>query len=99
MVGSQAHRVLAFARSLKGKTRHCYRDDERCADLQKNSAEPRIDALQWGDTRVKLPFAASDEHLKGLFSSVAVTKHRELNISAALGIVPVNLFIQHFTQA
>ena len=58
-----------------------------------------MDALQWGDTRVKLPFAASDENLKGLFSSVAVTQHRELNISAALGVVPVNLFIQHFTQA
>ena len=103
VIGSQAHRVLAFARSLEGK-RAIVIVPIRCAellktDLLKNSAEPRIDALQWGDTRVKLPFAASDENLKGLFSSVAVTKHRELNISAALGIVPVNLFIQHFTQA
>ena len=98
VVGNQAHRVLAFARSLKGK-RAIVIVPIRCADLQKNSAEPRMDALQWGDTRVKLPFAASDENLKGLFSSVAVTQHRELNISAALGVVPVNLFIQHFTQA
>ncbi len=103
VVGSQAHRVLAFARSLEGK-RAIVIVPIRCAellktDLPKNSAEPRIDALQWGDTRVKLPFAASDENLKGLFSSVAVTQHKELNISATLGVVPVNLFIQHFTQA
>ncbi|MGW8466456.1 malto-oligosyltrehalose synthase [Pseudomonas sp. CLCA07] len=103
VVGSQAHRVLALARSLEGK-RAIVIVPIRCAellktDLLKNSAEPRIDALQWGDTRVKLPFTASNENLEGLFSSVAVTKHRELNISAALGIVPVNLFIQHFTQA
>jgi (1->4)-alpha-D-glucan 1-alpha-D-glucosylmutase len=41
-----------------------------------------------------LPFTIADENLKGLFSSVAVTKHRELMISAALGDFPVNLFIQ-----
>jgi (1->4)-alpha-D-glucan 1-alpha-D-glucosylmutase len=98
VLGSQAHRVLAFARSLEGK-RAIVIVPIRCADLLKNSAEPRMDALQWGDTRVKLPFAASDENLKGLFSSVAVTKHRELNIGAALEVVPVNLFIQLFTQA
>ena len=66
----------------------------RCAELLKNSAEPRIDAPLWGDTRVKLPFTTSDENLKGLFSSAAVTHHRELMISAALGDFPVNLFIQ-----
>lgn len=98
VVGSQAHRVLAFARSRQGK-RAIVIVPIRCAELLRNSAEPQIDALQWGDTRVKLPFAASDENLKGLFSSMAVTKHRELNISAALGVVPVNLFIQLFTQA
>jgi (1->4)-alpha-D-glucan 1-alpha-D-glucosylmutase len=53
-----------------------------------------VDALQWGDTRVSLPFTNAEENLKGLFSSVAVTKNRELMISAALGEVPVNLFIQ-----
>ncbi len=98
VVGSQAHLVLAFARSRQGK-RAIVIVPIRCAELLRNSAEPQIDALQWGDTRVKLPFAASDENLKGLFSSMAVTKHRELNISAALGVVPVNLFIQLFTQA
>ncbi len=98
VVGNQAHRVLAFARTRGGK-RAIVIVPIRCAELLKNSAQPRIDAPQWGDTRVKLPFACSDENLKGLFSSVAVTKNRELNIGAALGDVPVNLFIQLFTQA
>jgi (1->4)-alpha-D-glucan 1-alpha-D-glucosylmutase len=98
VVGSQAHRVLAFAREHQGK-RAIVIVPIRCAPLLENSAEPRVDALRWGDTRVKLPFTASEENLKGLFSSTAVTHHRELNISAALGDFPVNLFIQTFTQA
>ena len=98
VVGSEAHRVLAFARELAGK-RAIVIVPIRCAPLLKNGAEPRIDAPQWGDTRVKLPFESSDEHLKGLFSSTAVTKNRELNISAALGDFPVNLFIHFSTQA
>jgi (1->4)-alpha-D-glucan 1-alpha-D-glucosylmutase len=98
VVGSEAHRVLAFVRELAGK-RAIVIVPIRCASLLKNGAEPRIDAPQWGDTRVKLPFESSDENLKGLFSSTAVTKNRELNISAALGDFPVNLFIQFSTQA
>ncbi|MHC8339174.1 malto-oligosyltrehalose synthase [Pseudomonas sp. HLT2-19-2] len=93
VVGSQAHRVLAFARSLQGK-RAIVIVPIRCAELLKNSAEPRIDAPLWGDTRVKLPFTTPDENFKGLFSSVAVTPQRELDISAALGDFPINLFIQ-----
>ncbi|MGF6208371.1 malto-oligosyltrehalose synthase [Pseudomonas frederiksbergensis] len=93
VVGSQAHRVLAFTRSLPG-SRAIVIVPIRSAGLLENSATPQVDALQWGDTRVKLPFAAPDENLKGLFSTVAVTNHRELNISAALGDFPVNLFIQ-----
>ena len=93
VVGSQAHRVLAFARTLEGK-RAVAIVPIRCAELLKNSAEPRIDAPLWGDTRVKLPFTAPDENLKGLFSSTTVTHQRELNISDALGDFPVNLLIQ-----
>ncbi|QJI40397.1 malto-oligosyltrehalose synthase [Pseudomonas sp. ADAK2] len=93
VVGNQAHRVLAFTRSLPG-SRAIVIVPIRSAGLLENSATPQVDALQWGDTRVKLPFAAPDENLKGLFSTVAVTNHRELNISAALGDFPVNLFIQ-----
>lgn len=93
VLGSQAHRVLGFVRELAGK-RAIVIVPIRCAELLENSAEPCVDAPLWGDTRVKLPFATPDENLKGLFSSVAVTNHRELMISAALGDFPVNLFIQ-----
>ncbi|MEX5665702.1 malto-oligosyltrehalose synthase [Pseudomonas neuropathica] len=96
VLGSQAHNVLAFAREHEGKQAIVI-VPIRCATLLENSAVPQVDALRWGDTRVVLPFAASETNLKGLFSSSAVTKNRELNISDALGDVPVNLFIQHLT--
>ncbi|KAB0495082.1 malto-oligosyltrehalose synthase [Pseudomonas vancouverensis] len=93
VVGSEAHRVLAFIREREAE-RAIVIVPIRSAGLLENSAEPRIDALLWGDTRVRLPFTGAEENLKGLFSSVAVTKNRELMISAALGDFPVNLFIQ-----
>lgn len=93
VLGSQAHRVLGFVRELGGK-RAIVIVPIRCASLLENSAEPQVSALLWGDTRVHLPFATAGENLKGLFSSVVVTKHRELAISAALGDFPVNLIIQ-----
>ncbi|MGY3171685.1 (1-_4)-alpha-D-glucan 1-alpha-D-glucosylmutase [Pseudomonas sp. TE12234] len=93
VVGSQAHRVLGFVREWEGK-RAIVIVPIRCAALLENSAEPQVNALQWGDTRIDLPFAIADENLKGLFSSITVTKNRELMISAALGDFPVNLFIQ-----
>ncbi|CAI8939339.1 malto-oligosyltrehalose synthase [Pseudomonas serboccidentalis] len=96
VLGSQAHNVLAFAREHEG-TYAIVIVPIRCATLLENSAVPQVDALRWGDTRVVLPFAASDTNLKGLFHSRAVTKNRELNVSAALGDIPVNLFIQLFT--
>ncbi|MBF6034720.1 malto-oligosyltrehalose synthase [Pseudomonas sp. P155] len=96
VLGSQAHNVLAFAREHEGKQAIVI-VPVRCATLLENGAVPQVDALRWGDTRVVLPFAASATNLKGLFSSSAVTKNRELNISDALGDVPVNLFIQHLT--
>lgn len=96
VLGAQAHNVLAFAREHQGRQAIVI-VPIRCATLLENSAVPQVDALRWGDTRVVLPFAASDINLKGLFQSRAVTKNRELNISDALGDVPVNLFIQHLT--
>ncbi|WP_095189034.1 malto-oligosyltrehalose synthase [Pseudomonas sp. Irchel 3E19] len=96
VLGAQAHNVLAFAREHQGRQAIVI-VPIRCATLLENSAVPQVDALRWGDTRVVLPFAASETNLKGLFQSRAVTKNRELNISDALGDVPVNLFIQHLT--
>lgn len=98
VLGSQAHNVLAFAREHDG-VRVIVVVPVRCAKLLENSAIPQVDALRWGDTRVVLPSAASDANLKGLFASSVVTQNRELNVSEALGDVPVNLFIQHLTQA
>ncbi|AKV09019.1 maltooligosyl trehalose synthase [Pseudomonas fluorescens NCIMB 11764] len=94
VVGSEAHRVLAFARSYNQK-RAIVIVPIRCAGLLENSAEPKVGAQLWGDTRVKLPFTTPDDNLKGLFSSVTVTEHKELMIGAALGDFPVNLFIQN----
>jgi (1->4)-alpha-D-glucan 1-alpha-D-glucosylmutase len=85
--------VLGFVREWEG-TRVIVIVPIRCAALLENSAVPHVDALQWGDTRINLPFTNADENLKGLFSSVTVTQHKELMISAALGDFPVNLFIQ-----
>ena len=98
VLGSQAHSVLAFAREHEG-VRAIVVVPVRCATLLENSAMPQVDALRWGDTRVVLPSAAPDANLKGLFASSVVTQNRELNVSEALGDVPVNLFIQHLTQA
>ncbi|KAA8736973.1 malto-oligosyltrehalose synthase [Pseudomonas koreensis] len=96
VLGEQAHNVLAFAREHEGRYAIVI-VPIRCATLLENSAVPQVDALRWGDTRVVLPFAASDTNLKGLFHSSAVRKNRELNVSAALGDFPVNLFTQLFT--
>ncbi|MGY2187643.1 Maltooligosyl trehalose synthase [compost metagenome] len=93
VLGSEAGRVLGFVREREGK-RVIVIVPIRCAELLKNSAAPHVNAPLWGDTRVKLPFTEPEENLKGLFSSVAVTQHKELMISAALGDFPVNLIIQ-----
>jgi (1->4)-alpha-D-glucan 1-alpha-D-glucosylmutase len=93
VLGSEAHRVLGFVREREGE-RAIVIVPIRCAELLENSAAPQVHAPLWGDTRVKLPFTVADEHLKGLFTGITVTKHRELLISAALGDFPVNLIIQ-----
>nr|WP_277933891.1 hypothetical protein [Pseudomonas mohnii] len=85
--------MLGFVREWEGK-RAIVIVPIRCAALLENSAEPQVNAPLWGDTRIHVPFATADENLKGLFSSITVTKNRELMISAALGDFPVNLFIQ-----
>ncbi|PMZ77516.1 malto-oligosyltrehalose synthase [Pseudomonas sp. FW305-70] len=93
VLGSEAHRVLGFVREREGE-RAIVIVPIRCAELLENSAIPQVHAPLWGDTRIKLPFTVADEHLKGLFTGITVTKHRELLISAALGDFPVNLIIQ-----
>lgn len=93
VLGSQADRVLAFARELDGQ-RAIVLVPVRAAALLANSAIPQVPAPAWGDTRVQLPFSPRGTPLKGLFSTTEVTHHRALLISAALEDFPVNLLIQ-----
>ena len=91
--GEHAEQVLAFARELHGQWALIL-VPRLAATLLNSSATPRIHALDWGDTKVHLPFAAPQQNLKGLFSTGAVTHHKDLLISSALRDFPVNLFIQ-----
>ncbi|MEG8234852.1 malto-oligosyltrehalose synthase [Pseudomonas orientalis] len=92
VVGPQADHVVAFCRELQGK--HVLVVVPRWSRrLLENALQPLIPAQVWGDTRVKLPFAATTQNWKGLFQTSAVTPDKELLISAALGDFPVNVFI------
>ncbi|POM10047.1 malto-oligosyltrehalose synthase [Pseudomonas sp. WP001] len=92
VVGPQADHVVAFCRELQG--RHVLVVVPRWPRrLLENALQPLIPARIWGDTRVKLPFAATTQNWKGLFQTRAVTPDKELLISAALGDFPVNVFI------
>ncbi|WP_248797827.1 malto-oligosyltrehalose synthase [Pseudomonas sp. MWU13-2105] len=93
VLGEQAGHVLAFMRSSSTQ-RAIVIVPRQAARLLADTRLPRVQALVWGDTRVKLPFAAPGRKLKGLFSMCAVTPHSELMVGAALGDFPVNLFIQ-----
>ncbi|WP_339506391.1 malto-oligosyltrehalose synthase [Pseudomonas sp. EA_15y_Pfl1_P102] len=92
VVGKHAERVVAFCREHQGKRllvvvpRWPHR-------LLENGVHPQINAQVWGDTRVKLPFAATTQNWKGLFHTGAVTPDKELLVSTALGDFPVNVFI------
>ncbi|MCJ7956599.1 MAG: malto-oligosyltrehalose synthase [Pseudomonas sp.] len=92
VTGTHAEHVVAFCREHEGKRllvvvpRWPHR-------LLENGERPHISAQVWGDTRVKLPFAATTQNWKGLFHTGAVTPNKELLISAALGDFPVNVFI------
>ena len=91
--GRHAGKVLAFMREHQGQ-RAVVIVPRLVARLLESSAQPWVDAPDWGDTRVHLPFAAPGQNLKGLFSTRAVTPHKDLTISSALRDFPVNLFIQ-----
>lgn len=98
VVGRHAEHVVAFCREYQGKRALAvvpcwpYR-------LLENGVHPQVNARVWGDTRVKLPFAAPTENWKGLFHTRAVTPDKELLISTALGDFPVNVFIDPDDQS
>ncbi|WP_300630285.1 malto-oligosyltrehalose synthase [Pseudomonas sp.] len=92
VVGQQADHVVAFCREHQGKYALVV-VPRWSRGLLDTASQPLIPAQVWGDTRVKLPFAATTQNWKGLFQTRAVTPDKELLISAALGDFPVNVFI------
>jgi (1->4)-alpha-D-glucan 1-alpha-D-glucosylmutase len=92
VVGQHAERVVAFCREHQGQ-RVLVVVPRWSHELLENGVRPQINARVWGDTRVKLPFAAPTQNWKGLFHTGAVTPDKELLISTALGDFPVNVFI------
>ncbi|AZF48075.1 malto-oligosyltrehalose synthase [Pseudomonas sp. R2-7-07] len=97
VVGQQAEHVVAFCREHQGN--HVLVVVPRWSRrLLENALQPLIPAQVWGDTRVKLPFAAATQNWKGLFQTSVVTPDKELLISAALGDFPVNVFINSDSQ-
>jgi (1->4)-alpha-D-glucan 1-alpha-D-glucosylmutase len=97
VLGQHADRVVAFSREQQGKQLVVVVPRWSHALLE-NGVQPLIPAQVWGDTRVKLPFAASTQNWKGLFQTGAVTPNKELLISTALGEFPVNVFINSDDQ-
>jgi (1->4)-alpha-D-glucan 1-alpha-D-glucosylmutase len=93
VLGSQAERVVAFARVL-GEEQAIVVVPRLCNELLGTAQTPFINAANWGDTRVVLPFADASRNWKGLFSDAVVTTDKELLLSAALEEFSVNLFIQ-----
>jgi (1->4)-alpha-D-glucan 1-alpha-D-glucosylmutase len=97
VLGQHADRVVAFSREHQGKQLVVVVPRWSHALLE-NGVQPLIPAQVWGDTRVKLPFAASTQNWKGLFQTGAVTPDKELLISTALGEFPVNVFMNSDDQ-
>ncbi|MFC6338711.1 malto-oligosyltrehalose synthase [Pseudomonas sp. CCM 7891] len=92
VVGEHAGQVLAFCREYQGM--RLLAVVPRCSHhLLDDGVQPLVNAQVWGDTRIKLPFAAPTQNWKGLFQTSAVTPSKELKISTALGDLPVNVFI------
>ncbi|MBT9300550.1 malto-oligosyltrehalose synthase [Pseudomonas sp. TAE6080] len=97
VLGRHAQRVVAFSREYQGQWLLVVVPRWAHALLE-SSAKPRVDAQVWGDTRVTLPFDATLQNWKGLLQTGAVTPNKELMVSAALGDVPVNVFIHSDDQ-
>ncbi|QVX15880.1 malto-oligosyltrehalose synthase [Pseudomonas congelans] len=91
--GSHAEHVMAFARETQG-VRAIIVVPRTCSELLGTAQTPLINAANWGDTRIMLPFADSGSDWKGLFSDVVLTSDREVPLSAALERFSVNLLIQ-----
>ncbi|MCC6074807.1 malto-oligosyltrehalose synthase [Pseudomonas sp. GCM10022188] len=87
--GSQARRVLAFARELEGE-RLVVIVPRLCSELLGAARQPLIAPSRWGDTRVRLPAALGEQRWSGLFADPALAPgQQELPLAQALGEFPV----------
>jgi len=93
VVGEQASHIMAFARESEG-IRAIVVVPRLPAELMGTAQTPFINAANWGNTRIILPFADSDPNWKGLFSQATVTTNKEMLLSAALKEFSVNLLTQ-----
>ncbi|MGC5698630.1 malto-oligosyltrehalose synthase [Pseudomonas sp. NFXW11] len=90
VLGEQAEHLLAFMRHYQEQWALVL-VPVQVAGLLDAGATPMVDAPRWGDTRVQLPFAACPRTFNGLFSTGAVTAHKELLVSALLHEFPLEL--------
>ncbi|MFY1663330.1 malto-oligosyltrehalose synthase [Pseudomonas sp. Pseu.R1] len=93
VIGEKAAHVMAFAR-IKEDQRAIVVVPRLPAELLGTAQTPFINAANWGDTRIILPFADSNPNWKGLFAQATVTTNKELSLSAALKDFSVNLLFQ-----
>ncbi|GFM81270.1 malto-oligosyltrehalose synthase [Pseudomonas cichorii] len=93
VTGSHAEHVVAFARVWEGE-RAIVVVPRTSSELLGTAQTPFINAANWGNTRIILPFTDSHPDWKGLFSDVVVINDREIQLSAALKDFSVNLLIQ-----
>lgn len=93
VTGSHAEHVLAFARTWE-QTRAIVIVPRLCNELLGTAQTPFINAANWGDTRVIVPFADSSDAWKGVFSEVVSINDGAIPLSAALGDFSVNLLIK-----
>ncbi|WP_439851056.1 malto-oligosyltrehalose synthase [Pseudomonas syringae] len=91
--GSHAGQVMAFARVTQG-VRAIIVVPRISSELLGTAQTPLINAANWGDTQIIVPFADSGSDWKGLFSDVVVINDRELPLSTVLEKFSVNMLIQ-----
>jgi (1->4)-alpha-D-glucan 1-alpha-D-glucosylmutase len=93
VTGSQADRVVAFARTWE-QTQAIVVVPRICSELLGTAQTPFINATNWGDTRIIVPFADSGSEWTGLFNRVVTISDGELPVNAALEDYSVNLLIK-----
>ncbi|RRV10782.1 malto-oligosyltrehalose synthase [Pseudomonas sp. v388] len=93
VTGSQAGHVVAFARQWE-QTQAIIVVPRICSELLGTAQTPFINAANWGDTRIKVPFADSGSSWNGLFTEVVDTHDGEIAVSAVLENFSVNLLIK-----